>query len=127
MKPMGRGLLKTFLVILLAGAATVAQAQTSPPAQQQPGQPPPDQPAATPDQPTTLSPLASPKPQTASAPYEPITSRQRLRWFIVQTIGPVHLLGGGILSAGYGTLTDHPKEYGSSWGGFGDRFGMRLT
>jgi hypothetical protein len=37
------------------------------------------------------------------------------------------LLGGGIFSAAVGTALNRPKEYGPGWGGFGDRFGMRLT
>jgi hypothetical protein len=34
---------------------------------------------------------------------------------------------GGAISAGWGTLLDTPKEYGTHWEGFGDRYGMRLT
>ncbi len=72
--------------------------------------------------------LLSPLPrQTQNDPYHPITSRQRLRWFVTSTVGPAHLLGGGIFSAALGTALDHPKEYGPGWGGFADRFGMRLT
>jgi hypothetical protein len=61
-----------------------------------------------------------------NAPYEPITGRQRVRWFITNTIGPSHLVGGLFTSA-FGTAVDRPKEYGPGWAGFGDRFGMRLT
>ena len=40
--------------------------------------------------------------------------------------GPASLLGGTI-SAGFGTLTNQPHEYGTHWDGFGARYGMRLT
>jgi hypothetical protein len=116
--------LRASLLFLLAGAARPVPAQTSQPDQQQPAS---GQPAAPPDKPSPISPLTPLKPHTIQEPYTPITTRQRFHWFLTDTIGPVHLLGGGIISAGFGTLTDHPKEYGSSWGGFGDRFGMRLT
>ena len=65
--------------------------------------------------------------RTEYGPYHPLTSRQRFRWFVTSTVGPAPLLGGGIFSAALGTALDHPKEYGPGWGGFGDRFGMRLT
>ena len=42
------------------------------------------------------------------------------------TIGPPSLLAGAI-SAGWGTLLNHPPEYGTHWDGFGKRYGMRLT
>lgn len=73
--------------------------------------------------PSLLTPL---KPQTQEAPYHPITTRQRLRWFITNTIGPPHLAGGILVSA-FGTALDRPKEYGPHWGGFADRYGMRMT
>jgi hypothetical protein len=61
-----------------------------------------------------------------SAPYQPITAHQRLTWVIDNTIGP-ETLTVGLFSAGIGTGRDAPKEYGPHWGGFGDRYGMRLT
>jgi hypothetical protein len=61
-----------------------------------------------------------------SAPYQPITPRQRLHWIVDNTLGP-ETLTVGLLSAGIGTARDSPKEYGPHWGGFGDRYGMRLT
>jgi hypothetical protein len=70
-----------------------------------------------------LTPL---KPHSEDEPYEPITGRQRMRWFITNSIGPSHLVGGLFTSA-FGTAMDRPKEYGPGWPGFGDRFGMRLT
>lgn len=74
--------------------------------------------------PSLFTPLSR---QSEAEPYRPITSRQRLRWFMNSTVGPTHLFGAGIFSAALGTALDHPKEYGPGWGGFGDRFGMRLT
>jgi len=70
--------------------------------------------------------------QTASSPSsssddaQPITGKQRLEWVALSTVGPESLAGGAI-SAGWGTLRDAPREYGTHWSGFGDRYGMRLT
>ncbi len=58
--------------------------------------------------------------------YRPITPEGRLRWFTRATVGPKSLVGG-LFSAGYGTATDNPHEYGTHWTGFGQRYGMRLT
>jgi hypothetical protein len=74
-------------------------------------------------QPSLLTPL---KQRPEAAPYSRITPRQRLRWFITNTIGPEHL-AGGVFTAGFGTALDRPKEYGPHWGGFADRFGIRMT
>lgn len=72
--------------------------------------------------PSLITPL---RPQLEAVPYEPVTARQRLRWFITEPIMPSHLFGGAMTSA-LGTAVDRPKEYGPHWGGFADRFGMRL-
>lgn len=61
-----------------------------------------------------------------AAPYRPITSRESLRWFVTSTIGLPHRAGGIFLSA-LGTALDRPKEYGPHWGGFADRYGMRIA
>lgn len=74
-------------------------------------------------QPSLLTPL---KGLTEAAPYSPITPRQRLRWFITNTIGPQHL-AGGLFTSAFGTALNRPKEYGPHWGGFGDRYGIRMT
>jgi len=73
--------------------------------------------------PSLLTPL---KPETKDNVYVTITPRQRLRWFLTNSIGPPHLAAGVITSA-FGTAVDRPKEYGPGWAGFGDRYGMRLT
>ena len=82
----------------------------------------PSQPAAE----ATLSLLAPLKPQKQREPYVPITPRQRVRWFVTNTFGPPHLLGGTI-SAGLGTAFDRPVEYGPHWGGFGERYGAWMA
>ncbi len=67
--------------------------------------------------------------QTSNTPassYQPITGRQRFKWFVKSTVGP-ESLAAGIFSAGFGTALDRPKEYGPHWEGFGKRYGMRLT
>lgn len=101
---------------VLPSSQTPTQSTSSSAAPQQSSQPQEQKPSL-------LTPL---KHETELAPYVPINARQRLRWFITYTIGPSHLAGGTISSA-FGTALDRPKEYGPSWGGFADRFGMRLT
>jgi len=73
--------------------------------------------------PSLFTPL---KPQSQESPYVPITPRQRLRWFLTNTIGPAHLAGGTVTSA-FGTALNRPEEYGPHWAGMADRYGMRMT
>jgi hypothetical protein len=61
-----------------------------------------------------------------TTPDESITNGERLNWFAKSTVGPASLTGG-VISAGFGTLINRPREYGPHWEGFGDRYGMRLT
>lgn len=61
------------------------------------------------------------------AGYKPITGGERMKWFVVSTVGPTSLLAAGPFSAAIGTALDRPKEYGPHWDGFGSRYGMRLT
>jgi len=56
----------------------------------------------------------------------PITGEQRLEWVTLSTVGPASL-AGGVISAGFGTWINSPREYGTHWEGFGDRYGIRLT
>lgn len=65
-------------------------------------------------------------PAQSSQNYQPITSGERARWFVLETVGP-RSLAGGVISAGWGTLFNKPSEYGTHWDGFGKRYGMRLT
>jgi hypothetical protein len=58
--------------------------------------------------------------------YQPPTASDRLKWFANSTAGPA-TLAGGLISAGWGTLFNSPREYGPHWDGFGKRYGMRLT
>lgn len=59
-------------------------------------------------------------------PPEPITAHERMIWLIQSTVGPPSL-AGGLVSAGFGTLVNRPREYGTHWEGFGNRYGMRFT
>ena len=47
-------------------------------------------------------------------------------WGIKSTIGPGSLFVGA-LEAGWGNLTDRPREYREGMEGFGKRFGLRLS
>jgi hypothetical protein len=78
------------------------------------------------DKPDTPQPKVYSGMTSWQAPYEPMTGRQRWRWFVAQSIGPASL-GIGVLSAGINTARDKPFEYGSGWDGFGKRYGIRLT
>jgi hypothetical protein len=77
----------------------------------------------------TMTPGADPAPTVPrrKSGYVPITPKQRLTWFALSTGGVESLLFAGPFSAGWGTAFHHPKEYNTSWEGFGQRYGMRLT
>jgi hypothetical protein len=111
----------TLLFTILFVSLFPARAQTSLPQQNEPAQT--EKKEAGQNKPSLLTPL---KPATQDGTYHPITSRQRMRWFLTNTISPPHLVGGLFTSA-FGTAVDRPKEYGPGWAGFGDRYGMRLT
>lgn len=55
-----------------------------------------------------------------------LTGRQRVEWVVKSTIGP-RSLGAGVVSAGWGTALNNPEERGPHWGGFAERYGMRLS
>jgi hypothetical protein len=59
--------------------------------------------------------------------YQPASAGDRAKWFVLSTVGPLSLLAGGPISAGFTTAINRPKEYGPNWDGFGKRYGMRLT
>jgi hypothetical protein len=59
-------------------------------------------------------------------PPTPITPYERLEWFTKESIAPTNLLGSAVL-AGWGTLFNNPREYGTHWDGFGDRYGMVMS
>jgi hypothetical protein len=110
-----------FATIFFASAQSIPSGRTTEPSQSAPS----DQPDESKDA-SSPSLLTALKPQTLEAFYHPITPRQSLRWFITTTIGPPHL-AGGIFASAFGTALDRPKEYGPHWGGFADRYGMRMT
>jgi hypothetical protein len=58
---------------------------------------------------------------------KPMTFSERLSWFDHSSFGAVSLLAAGPISAGFGTLINRPREYGTHWEGFGERYGMRMT
>lgn len=58
--------------------------------------------------------------------YRPITARQRLGWVVKSTLGPENL-AAGLVTSGFSTARNAPREYGPHWDGFGKRDGMRLT
>jgi hypothetical protein len=62
----------------------------------------------------------------AKKPYRPITPKERIRWELNGTVGPESLFAG-VLSAGMGTAVNRPNEAGPTWGGFGERYGLRLS
>src|SRR5262249_48778273 len=66
-------------------------------------------------------------PKQSHTQYVPITGTQRLKWFVRSTVGVESLLFAGPWSAGWGTAFDRPHEYNTSWEGFGQRYGIRLT
>lgn len=70
---------------------------------------------------------ATPLPQLSlDETYVPITGGQRLYWLFTETLGPWHLVGG-LIPPAYGTAVDKPPEDGPHWGGFAERYGIRLT
>jgi len=100
-----RWLLKVGSLLLILAGACAAQTGDPSPATPQP-----------PSSPTST--------QNEQAPYEPITTHERLQWTINQTLGPKHIVAG-LLVAAFGTARDAPPEYRGTWSGFGKRFGMR--
>jgi hypothetical protein len=65
-------------------------------------------------------------PASRSAPYTPITGRERVVWVVKSTLWPQHL-AAGVITMGIATARDEPREDGPHWAGFGERYGVRLT
>jgi len=83
--------------------------------------------AAAPDSTTEASSSAyNPASTSSSDARPPITAKERIDWVVRGTIGPEGL-AGELLGAGWGTLFNSPKIYGTHWEGFGDRFGMGVA
>jgi hypothetical protein len=59
-------------------------------------------------------------------PYSPITGIGRLDWIVKSTIGPASLWTG-VFTATWGTVFDHPREYGESGEGWIKRYGLRMS
>ena len=79
------------------------------------------------EEPQAASTSQPPAPAPGQPTYQPITGKERFQWFVNSTVGPASLFGAGILSSAWGTLLNSPEEYGGTWRGFGQRYGMRLT
>lgn len=73
----------------------------------------------------TITPLAMGQ-GVSPGTYQPITGEERFKWVALSTVGQASL-GAGLVSAGWGTLFNLPKEYGPHWEGFGKRYGSRLA
>jgi hypothetical protein len=63
---------------------------------------------------------------SSSDALQPISAKERIQWVVSGTLGPEGL-AGEVLGAGWGTLFDSPKAYGTHWRGFGDRLGMSVA
>lgn len=111
--------------LLLSATGQIIRAQDAPPVSPDQTPNPADQSSRSSQQPppSLFTPLRITREES---PYTPITRRQRARWFFSNTLGPSHL-AGGLFTSAFGTAVDRPKEYGPHWGGFADRYGMRLT
>jgi hypothetical protein len=56
----------------------------------------------------------------------PFDRGARLHWLAAQTVGP-RSLALGVVSSGWSTLFDSPREYNTNFSGFGKRYGLRLA
>ena len=63
---------------------------------------------------------------SSSDAQRPITAQQRIQWVVKTTVGPEGI-AGEVVGAGWGTLFNRPKAYGTHWQGFGDRLGMSVA
>jgi hypothetical protein len=63
---------------------------------------------------------------SSSDARRPITAKDRIDWVVKGTIGP-EAAGGELFSAGWGTLFNNPKTYGTHWDGYGHRLGMAVA
>ena len=63
---------------------------------------------------------------SSSDARQPISAQERIQWIAKGTIGPEGL-AGELFGAGWGTLFNTPKTYGTHWQGFGDRLGMSVA
>ncbi len=92
-----------------------------------PAQPTPN--ASAKDLPTAANASRAARPDSGgsySDNPDDISGDQRALWVIQSTVG-WQSLAYGVIPAGVGTALNHPREYGTHWEGFGDRYGMRLA
>ena len=82
--------------------------------------------AVLPELPLDLVPSFEAVSSSSSNGRRPITVQERIQWTVRGSIGPASL-AGGLFSAGWGTLRDVPKTYGTHWQGFADRYGTRIA
>jgi hypothetical protein len=68
----------------------------------------------------------NPASSSSSTAPGPITGKERIDWVIKGTIGPEGL-AGEVFGAGWDTLFNSPKYYGTHWEGFGNRLGMSVA
>lgn len=55
-----------------------------------------------------------------------LTEKERFQQYMVNTVGPVPLLGEAA-AAGLSQWMDHPEEWGQGWGAFGKRYASNLA
>jgi len=72
------------------------------------------------------SPSFNPASSSSSDALSPITAQERVNWVVRGTIGP-ESLAGELFGAGWDTVLNEPKIYGTHWEGYGDRLGMSVT
>jgi hypothetical protein len=69
---------------------------------------------------------ASKYPEGTTPPHDqPITESGRTNWLLKSVVGP-DSLAAGVVSAGWGTAFNNPREYGAHFSGFAQRYGMRF-
>jgi hypothetical protein len=64
-------------------------------------------------------------PDIATSPG-PMTSGQKFKLFVNQSISPVYLVAAGF-SAAFGQAREVPEAYGEGWEGYGSRYGVALA
>jgi hypothetical protein len=69
---------------------------------------------------------ATQAPEETLPPHDQsITESARANWLAKSVVGP-DSLAAGVVSAGWGTAFNNPREYGPHFSGFAQRYGMRL-
>src|ERR1700733_4293726 len=83
--------------------------------------------AAAPESDEETSPSSfNPASSSSSDARRPITAKDRIDWIVKGTIGP-EAVAGEVFGAGWDTLFNSPKYYGTHWEGFGNRLGMSVA